>query len=103
MRSFWVQPEGTRRFSRRALSADLAVLLDIGCVVLLALYEKHSRRSRIKSDRLLGQCFLVARRVESNEQRLFSGFDYRPFDDAWKLLHERGGFDRIQPLLALGR
>lgn len=46
MRSFWAQPEGTRRFSRRALSAALAVLLDIGCVVLLALHEAHSRRSR---------------------------------------------------------
>jgi hypothetical protein len=54
MRSFWAQPEGTGRFSRRAVSADLAVLLDIDCVVLLALHEKHSRRSReIQSDRLL--------------------------------------------------
>jgi hypothetical protein len=32
----------------------LAGILDIGCVVLLALRENHSRRSReIKSDRLL--------------------------------------------------
>ena len=53
MRSFWAPPEGTGRFSRRAVSAALAVLLDIGCVVLLALHEKHSRRSReIQSDRL---------------------------------------------------
>ena len=55
MRSFWAQPEGTRRFSRRAVSAALAVLLDIGCVALLALHAKHSRPSReIQSDRLLG-------------------------------------------------
>jgi hypothetical protein len=52
--AFWAPPEGTGRFSRRALSADLVALLDIGCVVLLALHEKHSRRSReIQSDRLL--------------------------------------------------
>ncbi len=46
MRSFWAQPEGTGRFS----VGRLADILDIGCAVLLALHEKHARRSReIKS------------------------------------------------------
>ena len=53
MRSLWAQPEGTVRFLRRTVAADLAILLDLGCVVLLALHEKHSRRSReIQSDRM---------------------------------------------------